>query len=358
MAGRTGTHDLAFLLASTNPISNGTLSFDEVVATLDADTAAYNAITRAMLGDLARFESGPGARLGAYGGSANGSMQKVGEHGRARTQRGGAVAPLGFPLDKFQYNIGWTREWEKRKSPADFARSQQGAQQGHRQRLLYELKIALFLSANYTFRDHLVDFVDLGVKRLVNADSATIPNGPNGETFDGATHTHYLANATLTPAAVDAAITHLVEHGHGGAVKMYIAQANEAAVRGLTGFSAYPDPRLILGTQANQPGERLDITRVTNRAIGIYGAAEVVVKSWMIANYMFLFDAAGNKKTLRIREDSDGSLALTKVAELDDHPLRADYMESYYGVGVENRTNGVILQFNNGTYQDPTIARP
>jgi hypothetical protein len=111
MAGRTGTHDLAFLLASTNPITNGTLSFDEVIRALDADTAAYNAIMRSQLTDLARFENGLGARLGAYGGSANGSMQKVGEYGRARTQRAGAVAPLGFPLDKYQYNIGWTKEW-------------------------------------------------------------------------------------------------------------------------------------------------------------------------------------------------------------------------------------------------------
>lgn len=358
MAGRTGTHDISFLLAQTNPISNGTLTFDEVISTLDADTAAYNAVTRSALDDLARFENGLGARLGAYGGSANGSMMKVGEYGRARTQRAGAVAPLGFPLDKYQYNIGWTREWEKRKSPADFARSQQGAQQGHRQRVLYEIKSALFLSSNYTFRDHLVDFVDLGVKRLVNADSATIPNGPNGETFDGATHTHYLANATLTTAAVDAAITHLIEHGHGNNVKMYISQTNEAAVRALTGFGAYLDPRLIRGTQANQPGQTLDITRTTNRAIGIYGAAEVVVKSWMIANYAFFFDAGSQKKTLRVREDTEGSMSLVKVAELDDHPLRADYMESFFGIGVETRTNGVILQFNNGTYQDPTITRP
>lgn len=355
MAGRTGTHDISFLLAATNPITNGDLSFDEVVRALDADVAAQNALVRNALSDLASFGTD---RIGTYGGSANGSMQKVGEYGRAPTQRMAAVAPLGFPLDKYQYNVGWTREWEKRKSPADFARSVRGAEVGWAQRVTAEIKRALFLSANYTSRDNLVDNVDLGVKRLVNADSAVIPNGPNGETFDGATHTHYLGSAALDVAAVDGAIATVIEHGHGGALRIYIAQANETAFRALTGFTPYVDPRLILGSQSNQPGQRLDITRVNNRAIGIYGAAEVWVKPWMIANYLFVFDAAGDNKTLRIREDRPGSLDLVRVAELDDHPLRVDYYESFFGIGVLTRTNGAVLYFANATYADPTIANP
>jgi hypothetical protein len=356
MAGRTGIHDISFLLASTNPLTNETnLTFADVQRALDADVEAQNALVRNALSELAVFRT---ERIGTYGGSAQGSMQKVGEYGRAPTQRGAAVAPLGFPLDKYQYNVGWTREWEKRKSAADFARSVRGAEVGWAQRVTAELKRALFLSANFTFRDHLVDNVDLGVKRLVNADGAVIPNGPNGETFDGATHTHYLANATLTTAAVDSAISTVIEHGHGGALRIYLAQANETAFRALTGFSPYVDPRLILGTQANQAAQRLDITRVNNRAIGIYGAAEVWVKPWMIANYLFVFDAAGDNKPLGIREDRPGSLDLQRVAEHDEHPLRVDFFESYFGVAVQTRTNGAVLQFNNGTYQDPTISNP
>jgi hypothetical protein len=38
-------------------------------------------------------------------------MMKVGEYGQAPTQRAGAVAQVGFPLDKYQYNVGWTAEW-------------------------------------------------------------------------------------------------------------------------------------------------------------------------------------------------------------------------------------------------------
>jgi hypothetical protein len=359
MPGRTGTHDVAFLLKSTNPITNGDLSFQEIADVLNADTEAYNQIMRDMLGELASFRApGLAGRIGAYGGSASGSMKKVGEYGQAPTQRAGAVAQVAFPLDKYQYNLGWTAEYVKQATPADLARQVQGAQQGHRQRVIYEVKVALFAPTNVTFDDHLTDGVDLAVKRLVNADGATIPNGPNAETFDGSTHTHYLGSATLTTTAVDAAIATVIEHGHGAAIRIYIAQGNEVAFRALTGFSAYLDPRLTLGTQANHPGVRLDLTRINNRPIGIYGAAEVWVKSWMPANYLFVFDAGSEQKPLGVREQTAGSLGLNKRAEWDDHPLHVDFYESFFGIGALTRTNGAALRFDNATYAAPTITVP
>lgn len=358
MPGRTGTHDIAFLLATTNPVTNGSLTFQEIADALDADTAAVTGIVRDQLSDLASFKAGEGARIGAYGGSAQGSMMKVGEYGRAPTQRAGAVAALGFPMDKFQYNVGWTAEWLKRKSAADFARSTQGVQSGWAARVTYEIKSALFLPTNYNFTDHLVDNTVLGVKRLVNGDSATIPNGPNGETFDGATHTHYLGSAALDVAAVNANLNHLVEHGHASNVRLYINAASETAFRALTGFSAYTDPRLILGISANTPGARLDITKTNNRAIGLFGVAEVWVKPWIPANYMFSYDAGDARKTLRVREDQPGSLNIQRAAQFEDHPLHVDFWESYFGIAVETRTNGVVSKLDNGTYAAPTLTVP
>ena len=358
MAGRTGTHDISFLLASTNPITNGSLTFDEVVTALDSYVAAYNTIMRDQLDSLCSTRTGVAGRIGVYGGSAAGSMTEVDEYGRAPTQRAAAVAQVGFPFKKYQYNVGWTKEWQKRKSAADFARSVQGAQAGHRLRVSAEVKKALFLSANFDFGDHLIDNATVAVKRLVNADGATIPNGPNGETFNGSTHTHYLGSATLTTAAVDGAITHLIEHGHGARVRIYINQTNETAFRALTGFVAYVDPRLMLGTQANQPAIRLDISTTDNRAIGIYGAAEVWTKPWIPANYLLVFDAGSPNKTLGLREDPQGSLDLTRAAQFEDHPLLVDFYESYFGFGVLTRTNGVVLYFANATYADPTITNP
>src|SRR5678815_4733734 len=101
MAGRTGTHDISFLLASTNPISNGTLTFQEIVTALDADVNAYNIIMRDMLSNLATTRNGVAERIGAYGGSAAGSMTEVDEYGRAPTQRAAAVAQVAFPFKKY-----------------------------------------------------------------------------------------------------------------------------------------------------------------------------------------------------------------------------------------------------------------
>ena len=201
----------------------------------------------------------------------------------------------------------------------------------------------------------MVDGVDLAVKRLVNADSANIPEGPNGETFDGATHTHYIGEASLTAVFVQAAIDNLVEHGHGQMVKIAISKTDEAAFRLLTGFTAYPDPRIIYRA-TDTPGQTVDITRLDNRAIGIFGGAEVWVKSWMPANYLFVWDA-GSEPPLMVRTRENANLTGLRIAATNSmFPLYAQYMQDDFGVGVWNRTNGVVLYFANATYTDPTIT--
>jgi len=134
-----------------------------------------------------------------------------------------------------------------------------------------------------------------------------------------------------------------------------ISRTDEAAVRALSGFVAYTDPRLILQT-TEAPAQRLDVTRLDNRAIGIFGGAEVWVKSWMIANYIFIWDA-GSEKPLVIRQRSSTSMqGLRVVGAIDAFPLYAQYMEAEFGVAVWNRTNGAVLMFNNATYADPVIT--
>jgi hypothetical protein len=156
---------------------------------------------------------------------------------------------------------------------------------------LYELKKAIYTPTNYTFVDLNVDKAPLAVKAFINADSSAIQDGPNGEVFNGATHTHYDGSATLTAAALLASINDVVEHGFGGGVKVFINAADEAAVRALTGFTAYLDPRVTINANANQatPARRCH-AKLDNRAIGIFGAAEVWVKPWAIANYAFITD--------------------------------------------------------------------
>lgn len=348
----TGTFDISTLLA-TRFQSAAAFGLDTIQQVLAADVAAHNAIVQEMVGGMCEVTTD---RQRRYGTSASGEMVEVDEYGRSQTQVDRPGATVGFPMRLFQFGLGWTAKWFETHTPADMAIAVQNAQKAHWRSVQREIKRAVYLSANYTFNDFLVDRVDLAVKRFVNADSAGIPDGPNGETFDGASHTHYDANSGLTAATAKAIINDVIEHGHGNMVKLAISRTDEATVRALTGFVAYPDPRIIYRA-TDTAGQTLDISRLDNRAIGIFEGAEVWVKPWAIANYLFAWDDADPMKPLAYRQREAAALqGLRVAAQLDTHPLYAQYMEAEFGVGVWTRTNGAVLYFGGGSYTDPTIS--
>lgn len=353
MALKTGTYDISSLLAVTaTPVANSSISMEEIARVLREDNERYNQIVQQALADLVATTS---ERQRPVGSSLGGDMLEADEYSRIPTQKEVPGYLVGFPLRSFQYAVGWTRKWLKKATPADLAIRQQAAQSADLRRMRYQLQLAIFTPTNATFVDIHVDRASLAVKALINADSTGIQNGPNGETFDGATHTHYNANATLTAAAVQATIDDVVEHGF-GAVKVFIAAANEAAFRALTGFVAYIDPRVSVNATTSTTGNRpLDVTRMDNRPIGIFGASEVWVKPWVPANYLIAADTETPQKPLVMRTD-DPDLGLHLEGELDVYPFEAEYQEHMYGFGAWNRLAAAVLKFDNGTYSAPTLT--
>lgn len=351
MARKTGSLTIADLLAARFQ-TVAEFGEDTIADVLAADVAAHNTIVTQLVSDLCEVTT---ERLMLSGSSVGGDMVAADEHTRAPTQRDLPGSTVGLPLNLYQYNVGWTRKWLQSATPADLAVRTQGAQKAHLRRVTQDIKSAVYLSSNYTHRDHLVDNVDLDVKRFVNADSAAIPDGPNGETFDASTHTHYDANSTLTAAVVTAIIDDVVEHGHGDRVVLNISRTNETAFRALTGFEAYVDPRLTLNANANDPRTRANIGRLDNRAIGIFGAAEVWVKPWAIAGYYFAH-ALGGPKPLGFRQREQAALqGLQMVSSSEIHPLTVEFFEAEFGIGARTRTNGAVLYVGGGSYVDPTI---
>jgi hypothetical protein len=355
MATLLGTYDISTLLAArfSSAAAYGMNTIREI---LDADIAAHNALVTQMLSEICEVTTD---RQRIYGSSATGEMIEVDEYGRAPTQRVQPGSSVGFPLRLYQYSIGWTRKFMETASPADLAMRTQAAESAHLRNIQREIKRAVFLSSNYTFNDHLVDNVDLAVKRFVNADSALIPNGPNGETFDGASHTHFTAESTsaLTAANLTASIQTVIEHGHGNNVKVAICTTNEAAVRALSGFVAYVDPRVVSASTSTVGRVALDVSRLDNRAIGVFSGAEVWVKPWVPAGYYFSWDSGSPNKPLAFRQRTATSLqGLRIAAEIDDYPLLAQYMEAEFGIGVWNRTNGACHYSTSTTYADPTLT--
>lgn len=354
----SGTYTVADLTSITTQTAVD-FGLDQINRALTADLAAYNMVFDDMVSELAEMSTD---RERIYGASADGEMLESDEYDRGVAVKAGAGSNVGFPLKKFVKDVGWTRDYFLQSTPAQIANAVLAIQSMHTRAARRELQKALFLSSNYTTRDRFqAPQIDLAVKRLVNADSASIPNGPNGETFNAATHTHYdyLDGTAPTAAALTALIEDVVEHGHGSQVRLNINRSAETAVRALTGFKGYEDPRYILGTQINQPGQRLDISRIDNRAIGLFGAAEVWVRSWVPSGYALVYDAGTPLKPLIYRQHPVSSIrGLRIVASIEDYPLYAEVMDSYFGFGVWNRTNGAVLYYASGAnaYVDPTIS--
>lgn len=346
---QVGTHDISTLLASRFT-SAADFGMDNIAAILQADLDTWNRSWQESVALLAEVTTD---RQRIYGSSTGGQMAKVDEYGRSATQKSAPGSTVAFPLDRFQYGVGFTKRFEERATAADYAIAQQGAQRAHYVALRKELQRAIYTPTNLAVTDHLIDNVALTVRRFVNADSQNIPGGPNGDTFNPATHTHYNANATLTATAVLDTITDVIEHGHGGQVMAAINFADVAAVSALTGFIPAPDYRVVTATTGAVTDAVTNPANQYNRFIGIIGAAEVWVKPWALANYMFVWDAADPTKPLAIRQDTVAQQGLRLAAALELYPLRADYYEADFGIGVWNRTNGAVLQFNSGSYTAP-----
>lgn len=353
MAAKTGTLSLDDLL-DIRFKSATELGLNIIQEVLQRDLAVHNSIVTDQLKSLTDVTND---RRRIYGIGDQLDMIEADEFSRAPTKKAVTGAVVEFPLRGFQEALGWNQAFFDNKSVADMAAVQVAAKRGHLSQITRQLRRAVYMAANYTFVDYRVDKVSLGVKRFLNADGADIPLGPNNETFNPATHTHYLATAALANADMTALVNTVLEHHQGGHVVVVIAQANEAAVRALTGFTAYVDARLTLGAPTTlAPGQRLDVTRTDNRAIGLFGAAEVWVKPWALANYLYCYDAAPTAPkgvALRLRRGTQIQLAM--AAQNAMFPLYADFMESEFGFGVWTRTNGAVLYTGGGAYTDPTL---
>jgi hypothetical protein len=355
MATPIGTYTLSDLRSNrfTSVIEFG---IDNINAILQRDLANHNEIMTELMSELSDRTTD---KQRVYGASIDGDMVLVDEFARSATKKPAVGSGVGFPLNNFQYPVGWDERWIKRATVAELAERAIAAETAHAKATRREIKKALFLSTNYTFRDiNSAPIADLAVKRLVNADSMAIPNAPDGTTFNAASHTHYLATATMTAAGFTAAVNTVIEHGFGERIMAAFHYADEAAVRLLTGFVPAPDYRVIPATNAAYTRDVTNPASYYNRFIGIYGAAEVWIKPWAVQNYAFIWDTNSVMKPLVLREDTvAGFQGLRLAATLDTYPLYAQYFEAMFGFGVWTRTNGAAWQFSNATYQDPTITQ-
>lgn len=355
MSRQTGTYTLADLLE--NRFENVTVhefGQDTLAEVIQNDLAAHNAQVEELMNEFATPTSDIMRR---YGTSIDGQMVEVDEFGRGPTQQDRPGATVQFPMRKYQFAIGWTKDHLDLASVQDMAIAADTAEKAHLNVLRRDIKRALFGAANYSFVDYTATKTTLAVKRLLNADGDPIPPGPNGESFDGSAHTHYNFTASLANADVTALITDVAEHGHTDDVRIAINKADEAAWSALSKFKPYVDVRLTHNANTNEPMKQVDTLPVDNRPIGLFEGAEVWVKPWGISGYGICWDAGSPDKPLAMRQRPQASMQGLRLAgEIPAHPLLAKYMEAVFGFGVWTRTNGAVLYTGGGAYSSPTIT--
>jgi hypothetical protein len=332
-------------------------AWSEVNVALDAHRAQMNGM---MGGILERTQD----RQRRYGSAVSKQMQAADQMGRPQAQKSAAGVTLGWPLRLYDDAVQWNRKFMQTAGSAQQLAAEFDAMLDADARLLlYEMKSALMGPLNYTFADVLVDNVDIPVKRLVNADSAAIPLGPNGESFNAATHTHYLFTAGVALAAADLSglISTVLEHSAQGTIEVWINSAQEVAVRGLTGFVADIAAYIVRGGGAtgDVTNAALDTMNPANRRIGMFGAATVYVRPWQPAGYLTAVNVGATEAPLVYRfRDGGGQLQL--VFDQDQYPLRARGYEHEFGVGVYNRVGAAVLFVDAGAagvYVSPTLVQ-
>lgn len=336
-------------------------AWDGVAAMLDAYNAQVQAVTASLVDRTT-------SRLRRYGSAAIVEMQRLDEMGTPNAQKVRAGVPVGFPLENYGTALQWTLTYLKNRKAADLAAQVKAAAAGDQRRLLRNIKLAIYNAVNYNFTDYLVDHLEiipLPVKALLNGDGAPIPPGPNGEIYDGHTHTHYLASATLTNAAMAGALETVIEHFNEGQAVIYINRADEPAFRLLADFKSLVYDTTIRANNQEYGQGTLDPTRLYNRMIGYFRGAEVWTKPWAIAGYFFTYmQGVPQPLVMRIRGDDpnggtalDGAGDFVLVYEDEEHPLRARAWEREYGIGVWTRTNGSVLYCggSGAAYVQPVI---
>lgn len=354
-----GTNAALDTLAALNNTLVADIGEDTVWNEIQRALEIHNSITNEMMGEFVERSTD---QLRRYGGTDSMAMDELDEFGRADAQKITAGATVGFPLRKYGVSVQWTRTYLLEAMASEIVANATAAMDADVKAIQREVKRALFLPTNVTFLDRLVANLSLPVKRLVNADSMPIPQGPNGEAFTASSHTHYLFTAGVAIAAADltALVLAVAEHTNTGQVVVNINAAQETAVRALTGFVPVTPTFVTPATSAAAIVQQYDTTSLGDRLIGYYGGnyAEVRVKPWVPAGYLHAWIRGGpTPLVMRTRRAGSGDLQL--VYEDETHPLRARGWEREFGVSVWNRTNGAVLFVDAGaagSYVAPTIS--
>lgn len=319
---------------------------DEIAAAITTALGVHNTVMNEL---VAAFADTTSQAQVSYGGDANMELMVMDQNSSPDAQKTGQAISVGLPLRFYGVAIQWNNHFRINTPSSQLVNIINSAAIADVRNLNKAIRRGLLTPTNTVgYRDILATQLTYDLKALLNGDGTVPPMGENGETFDG-THNHYTFSDGLTEAAFAAMIENLIEHGVEGSAVVYINRAQEAAVRAFTDFHPYVAANVNVGSGETTGNGVLQINDPTNRAIGVYGGAEVWVRNAIApADYQIAVDTgAGAAKALKIRTRS-GSLSggayqggFGTLFEDEHFPLRATALGREFGVSVHERHKAV-----------------
>lgn len=374
-----GTYTLNDLLERNETIQE--FGEDRMISAVRDALDAHNTTINAFITPLVAYSSDRQRPYGENVGETRVLGRRVDEFGAMDVMRPRVPeveqGNIGFPLERWQFAWQVTRDYVETRSPRDAALRLLGIQRGDLERIEYEVQNAFFNPvSNTTYRDQLIDQLNIPIRRLANGDGQMLPNGPKGEVFNPATHTHYVGRAggSLAATDIDALILNVIQHGISGQIRIYINVDQEAAVTAFPNFYPFDAVEVVVreperGTVTmRSPGpliETVNPQNPENMAIGRWNAKyEVATRPWVPSGYIIVMDTGKKPLVWRTRQNpsaafgAQGRAALRIVGEHERFPLRAEWLEREFGIGVGDRLAAAILDTTGTSYTMPTLVVP
>ena len=334
----------------------------EAFAEVDRILALHNALVANMVDELCQRTTDYQA---VYGGIPdNIKMIRGNEYSQPLNQKVKlAGTTVGFPLDKSEIGLQWTRRGFEQMTVERFGLLVRAALLADVKDFRKSLMRAIFSPTNdLEYEDYLVDYKSIRVYAFLNGDGTPIPAAPDGTGFP-ADHTHYMYATALTEDVVRDVLTNVSEHGVTGELRLFIPRSFENTIWSMKASGAFHEflqagiaPPLEGGYVL---GKALDPGNPGNRTIGYFDSSEVVVRSWVPPKYILAVDTGTvNDKPLAYRVLPNGlNSELGLRFEDESYPLRAQVMDRFYGMSPWNRHKIAIcyIDANATEYVEPTI---
>jgi hypothetical protein len=201
-----------------------------------------------------------------------------------------------------------------------------------------------------------------------------IPPQHGAYVFDS-THNHYIRDNNAISAAraliaVKNAAKELSHHGHTGRKVLLVSETDLSNYTGMTGFVAFKPAEwvavvggstavnLATGEVQGVPGEILGYLSTD------YGVVEIRYHERIPTTYFYMTKTYGvnnPRNGVAVREEPGIGFGLRVIPQIDRSlmpTIDSIKFEATHGIGVNDRTNGVVYQIASGgaTFVNPTIS--